>query len=460
MQSTALSLAYSGYEKYKGVVYVMLMDKKTDWYKEYRCYIDKLPEMLEEWQVNNKPWLDVYITNNTFKSFKGRENNLFSYNSFVVDVDCHDETISITNNYTIMHNLARVLNEELTERIPIASIMHYTGRGLHLWWSFEQVSSELCFPYRITLARLIEEVKYVISKHDEFSCVKVDGTSLKETGYYRLFDTYNPKAAKKSLSVIQNEHIYKLQDLIDAVNQAPKIVYTYSNTGSKEKHVLTWDKFSIQNRRRMQLIESLVVDRNAPSGSETRNNYLYVYYSCARGIYGIEMAQKKAKQLNTMFKEPIKKLDYIFKHIDGRYEEGNPYYFKNTTLIALFNMTYAEQEKYDFWPAKEKDYRNKTRNAERKTKREFRDERIITLYLEGMTQEEVAEDVGCCRDTVRRLLKEKGINRKQANIRRVQVLKAEGKKQIEVAELLEIPYRTVQRYWNELLENGEVKESL
>jgi len=452
-RTEALQLAYSGYGEYKGVIYFATKDKKEIFVELTGCYIDKVEENLG-FLLSKRCKCDLYITNNAFKNLKGRKDNLFSYNSIVIDIDCHSAEVSPSQAYTITHSFAMALCKDLGE-CPMMNLIHYTGRGLQLWWCFEQVSNKLRFPYRITLIKFIERLKNFLEKHPEYSDLEVDPTSKKETGYFRAFDTYNTSAGKESLVVVQNPTPYKLQNLIDAV----KDVRTEYISDGEEAHKNTtekpsWTKFSIQNRKRMLLIESLIKDRAAPKGKESRNNFIYVYYNCSKGIYSTEMAQQKAKRLNEMFKEPLPSLDYIFKEIDTLYNKSNPYRFKNSTLIEWFDITPEEQDKYNFKPAKLHSggfkglIQNRSRDEESKARRKFKEDRIISLYSSGLTQAEVAEESGYSISTVKRLLKKKNISRKEERIRMIQCLKEDGYMQVKVAEILEISVRTVKTYWN------------
>lgn len=91
---------------------------------------------------------------------------------------------------------------------------------------------------------------------------------------------------------------------------------------------------------------------------------------------------------------------------------------------------------------------NRTRDELRKQAREEREIRVITLYNSGLTQEQVAKEIGCSVSTVIEILKRNNINRKTEHIRQIQIMKAEKFKQKEVAEILGISIATVKRYWN------------
>lgn len=465
MTSEALKLSYSDTDTYRGIVYVMTLDKKTNKTKEYACWADELESKLIQWGVYKMSSLHIYISKNEFMTFKGRKDNLFSLHNMVMDIDYKDPAAT-TFKYTVMHSLSLTIIREFKERnMPLPNLIHFTGNGIQLGWSFEQASSKLLWPYKIMLCNYATILKDIIVKevenYPELSHVKVDDVANNNViGYRRLFNTYNPEAEKMGSVVIQRSERYQIQELLDAVKQEgklkfPKELKVTNNKSHKTStvHVSEWNSFYIQNRKRMVLIENLIVDRNAPEGAETRNNYLFIYYVAVRGIYNQEMTQHKAKQLNNKFKKSLKSLDYIFREIDKRYEENEMYWFTNQFIITWFNMTETEQERYNFKPSMLGDFAKyiKEREEERKQKRaekEKRDTNIISLYLSGSTQKEIAKELGCHENTVRNVLNRNKINRKDETIKQIQLLKAEGMTQAKVAESLDLCLRTVKSYWN------------
>lgn len=464
MGSEALELSYADNDEYRGIVYVMTLNKETNSTREYCCWADELESKLKKWGVYKMPSLHIYISKNEFKTFKGRKDNLLSLHNMVIDID-YKGPAATTFKYTVMHSLSLTITKELGKRnLPLPNIIHFTGNGLQLGWAFDQTSTKLIWPYKIMLCNYATALKDIIVKevanYPELSHVKVDDVANNNVvGYRRLFNTYNPEAEKMGSVVIQKSERYDIQELLNAVKQEGRLEFPKElkviNSSQKTStvHVSQWNSFYLQNRKRMVLIESLIVDRNAPAGAETRNNYLFIYYVAVRGIYAQEMAQRKAWNLNSMFKEPLKSLGYIFKEIDKRYAEDKMYWFTNLFIITWFEMTEAEQERYNFRPSMIGDFKKyiKEQEEERKLKREQkqnRDTSIISLYLSGSTQKAIAKEIGCCEKTVRNVLDRNNIDRKGEMIKQIQLLKAEGITQVKVAEILGVCLRTVKNYWN------------
>lgn len=463
MREEALSLAYSVNTKYRGIVYVATMDdsdKSNKQFKEYSCYIDEIPELLDRLNINvlstNKFKIHYYITNNTFKTFKGRVDNLFSYNNYVIDIDCHNKNLSTTYKYTLLHNFVSVLKDELKEKFPLWNITHYTGQGLQLWWCFEQVSSKLAWPYRITQERLVTEISNIIKSHSEFNELNVDPGTMKENGYFRIPDTYNSHAEKETLAIIENNKRYQLQELIDASNANLEIPVYHNNT-----KMTNWDFMLIQNKKRMTIFEQILNDRYNENGklnlsvntSYGDGYFLLLYYNCAKCVYSLDLARKKTEKLNELIKSSKEDLKNIFNFIDVSYEKNKILKFKNATIIDFLSMTEHEQKKYEFYAFKGKwDWTlckpNRSRDELRKQKRLEKETRIITLYTSGLTQEQVAIETGYCKKTVNNILKKHNINRKEERIRQIQLLKSENVKQKDVAVILDISVRTVKSYWN------------
>jgi DNA-binding CsgD family transcriptional regulator len=343
-------------------------------------------------------------------------------------------------------------------KVPIWNITHYTGRGVQLWWCFEQVASALRGPYRHTQQGIGEKIDAVLKSHKEFSQLSIDPTTYKETGYFRMFETYNSHAEAYTEVEIEHEKRYKLQDLIDALQG--DLVIPHSK---KQSDVKSWTFMSVMNARRMKLIEDVLKDRTdinsgkkfqySENFSNQMNWGLLIYYNCARYSLSQEKSKSKTEKLIKYFDcVEDEELDAIYKFVDGFYDSKKILKFRNETIIQYLDLDEDEQNKYDFhaftgeWDwAKCKP--NRTRDEQRKQRKEEKYARICSLYALGYTQAQVAAEMGCNINTVNSILKKCGINRKTERILLISQLKAEHLRQKEVAEQLNISVRTVQRYW-------------
>jgi len=461
-----LSITHKGSEDYSGVVYVATLNDNTSVFKSYSCYIDELPRLLDEIHVDDisdkKYKINFYITHNTFKTFKDgvTNENLFSFNNIVVDVDCHQDMDDFYRDF-MLHTLVEALKKSLSLKFPEWTFVNYTGRGIQIWWSFEQVSYKLSWLYEATYEKLITLIDQVIKDMRDsdgkllFEEVQIDPSTKKTNGFFRLPETYNPRADKMCKTEFGCKVPYKLQNLVDALDDC--LDY---DLGSQSTHTKKWDFMLVCNKKRIQLLEHVVSDRLKRSKTLSLNinsSYgdgyiLFMYYNFSRYIYSVDNAREKTTKLNSILKVPDKTLDNIYKDVDKYYNKNKPLKFRNSTIIKFLDLTLEEQDKYDFHAISKWDWSlcvpNKTRDARRKKARQEKEVRVITLYNSGLTQAEVAKEVGLCENTVRAYLQKHHINRKQENIRQIQLLKSEHFKQKEVAEALNIGVRTVKRYWN------------
>lgn len=468
MRETTLELAYGGDKGYRSVVYVGRKNDKLEEMKNYSCYIDSIPELLDRLQVNvlstNEVELHFYITKNSFKTFRdGRiKENFFAYKNIVIDIDFHSKQYSTTYKYTELHNLAGVLEKHFKELdLPMWNITHYTGNGIQLWWCLEQASYKMEWMYDLVQRRFTEEIEKVLGSSERFKEIEVDPCSKSKVGYMRLFNTYNPHAETETRAFIESSTRYELTDLHKAVTAGYEFKKV-SKPGRQSSEGTAWDFMMIQDKRRIFLIEKYMKDRTAEGKTiEIKENRsldlnfgLLIYYNAARYVYSKEEAVSKTESLNNKYIHlEQERLRNLFSYVDGEYKAGTGLKFTNRTVISCLGLTKDEEDKYNFHAfTGEWDWQkckpHKTRDELRKQAREEKELRVITLYNSGLTQEQVAKEIGCTSKTVRSILSKYKINRKTEHIRQIRLLKAEKYKQKEVAETLGIGIATVKRYWN------------
>lgn len=446
----ALNLAYDKDTQYRGYVHI-LIKRTSDDVSNLFIEIDNVERFISNLCIKNSS--DYYITANTTVYSKRQTEDLFSLNNIVIDIDCHSSFLTNKAIEITLKNFISTLKHEFKDKIPEWNIAHFTGRGLQLWWCFEQVSKSLCFLYKNVRDRIIEEINSCISKNTEFEILTLDRSASKNlVGCYRLFESVNTKVDKQTVVVIENERKYKLQELVDSVTQN----LTISNSKDLEKATNTERKtiantFAKQNWRRIELLENLISDRDSPEGEELRDLFIFIYYNCCKGIYSKELSKAKTKQLNKKFKVPLydSELKYIFEYVDRKIFLK----FKNATIIEFLDITDEEQERYNFKAIKSKfDWslciQNKTRDFERYEAKEKRNLLILSLNKTGYTQREIADEVGVSVMTVNRFLQSVTLTKSQKTQKEVQKLKRKGLTQSEVAEKLDICIRTVKTYWN------------
>lgn len=440
----ALSVAYEKQNLYLGNVHVGIRNrdgKITDLYTN----INSISELVDSLNIHTDT--DYYITANTTTSITRQKKDLFSLNNIVLDIDCHSSAVTRQQLDNAIDNLLSLAKSDLN--IPLWNLSHKTGRGVQLWWCMEQVSKSLSFLYQATQGRFLEEFKNLLNKYQELNILEIDTAASKNViGYFRLFNTYNTKAEASTVVTIEKSKKYTLQELFDSVKQNLEIKKNKSNSNSNLNY--NANSFIKQNRKRVELIENLIDNRNAKTGLELRNMNLFVYYNCCKGLYSSELAKAKTKQLNRKFKEPLESLDYIFKYVDIR----GYLKFKNSTIIEYLNISEFEQEKYNFKAINSSwDWslcvQNKARDEERRQRNEELELLIVSLYKSGLTQEQVSIEAKCSISKVKNTMKQIPLTKGQETYKKIQRLKRKGLTQKEVSERLSLSLITIKRNWIE-----------
>lgn len=280
------------------------------------------------------------------------------------------------------------------------------------------------------------------SPFNDLDLLSVDtGASKKVVGYFRLFDTYNTEAKCNTHTEIEYNQKYTLQYLIDNTIQIDEM---YEEEETKKIYKVNHSNKRLQNMclQRIKLIQNLIDHRNAPIKAETRDLYIFIYYNCCIPLYGQEKAKIECEKLNKQFKEPLKSLNYIFKYVDGN--KAGVLKFKNKTIIEWLNITEKEQDIFNFGINAKERAKINTRK-----KRKQRNQKILKLFKQNRTLEEIAKIVRCCVATVKKVLNINKNPKLRGKLLKKEILKLKGTmKQREVAKKLNIHISTVKKYWN------------
>ena len=190
-------------EKYKAFVHLAVLNKKKEMVSLGGCFFEDLPKRIEELNVMKSR--DYYITANAFIPFRKRhKDTLVSLHNIVIDLDIHTRMNQHHREELISEMSWRIQRDlfDISEpfNIPKANIIHKTTRGIQLWFSINSTSARLWWLYTNIVRTLVIIFKQFLSEYPELEqAVTIDASSsIKLSGLFRLFDTWNTHTGKKT----------------------------------------------------------------------------------------------------------------------------------------------------------------------------------------------------------------------------------------------------------------------
>lgn len=373
---------------------------------------------------------DYYLTANTTRTGERSSENIFSYNNIVIDIDCHKKDIPHFYLNEVIEEFIYRINRDLydTEIIPTHNILVRTGRGIQLWWSINQIPSELGWLYNKAQKSLIKAIKDLLNEYSELDLLEVDeSSSVKKIGFYRMPSTINSKTKALVESEIMRETRYDINDLISCFQDEEEV------TREKENYVFDRTYKTLHNKR-IEIIRNLAI-KKVEEGiiKGYRNNYLWLYYNACFQAYSEKIADKMLDELNAIFLCPLKasQIRAIKKYIKNK----KGLQMKQSTFFELLG-----EEPF-----------SRTRDMERIEKRKNKIERnkkIVELYRLGKTVKEICEEFKVSKPTVLKILniKELKKDRKEEILK----LKNKGIGIKEIAERFKLSISTIRRIIKEV----------
>jgi len=367
---------------------------------------------------------NYYITHNGFTGKRRLSVRTRQLNSLFFDLDCHEASPSQCEPL-VREILARVNRAVRTATLPMPTMVVDSGRGVHLYYVLDK-----SVPYRFRGAGEVNEPGISFFCHvqeqladvldevlDGLDGVTVDRAVFDHTRVSRIPDTFNAKAGRRARLVGASEAYHSLSDL-DTYKPAalPKRAAGLpKKTSGKPAVILKYDRLMMS---RLNKVAELQAYRQYDCEGN-RELMCFVYYNTAVQIYSQEDAWDRLLAFNALFKKPVPQSELggirssVSQVANVKGEKG--YYVLNaSSLVRLLSLTEKEMLDTQFFASKRMVERME---AKRKTKekRDARNERIVALYKSGtMTQQQVADAVGCTARTVHTVLKEAGMTRANA----------------------------------------------
>lgn len=349
------------------------------------------------------PDCNYYISANTYKTpFSRTHDNLFCFHNIVIDIDIHNnpDEGELIRAERIVSNYLRSIS------FPEPNVIHWTGRGIQLWFTHWRTTPK-CEFLRQKVARflclLIQEQLDINN-----SLAKVDfSSSLNPVGIFRLFNSYNSKVGAISQCDFIHDNQSRLEDLLVILDPLAKDYFTKKKIEKIKKEKQQQDKensnnkkvvniapttvYNNLNKKRMEFITKSIKSENRAIGDEMRNCRLFLYYNAAKQVYGADEAKNKTNEINKLFKEPlsINEINTIIKSVDGY------------NYLTIHNEKFFEIGDFS---SKTWITRQQVRNKNKIAKAE-RNKKIIELYKQGYKQKDIANLLNINRTTIYRILK-------------------------------------------------------
>ena len=338
-------------------------------------------------KINIKTDSDFYITANTLTRKDRKTENLFSLKNIVIDIDCHNSELDDYDRNKLLEDFLFRMKRDL--ELPQFNIIHFTGRGLQLWYCLEEIAGVWSFLYKDTVEKIIDTLETLKEEYTEFEQLNIDGISKNLVGFFRLFKTYNTKTGRRSVVEIQNYEKYDLSELNQSIPRVKKFAQNTSLQANIQNDYIAF------NHKRIDFIKWLIAYRNAPVGAEMRDKLLLLFYNSCIRVMSREMAKAYTLKLNREFKIPLERTENIFTYIDQKGFLN----FKNDTFCIFLELN--ENERHEYMKQKSSNY---TRDKNRRLAKEERNRRILQLKKEGKTKIEIAQILNISRNTVSNFL--------------------------------------------------------
>ena len=380
-------------------------------------------------KINIKTDSDFYITANTLNKKDRKTENLFSLKNIVIDIDCHNSELDDYDRNELLEDFLFRIKRDL--ELPPFNIIHFTGRGLQLWYCLEEIAGVWSFLYKDTVEKIIDVLETLKEEYTEFEQLNIDGISKNLVGFFRLFETYNTKTGRKSVVEIQDYEKYDLSELNQSIPRAKKFAQNIALQANVQCDYIAL------NHKRIDFIKWLIAHRNAPIGSETRDKLLLLFYNACVQVMSREMAKAYTLKLNREFKIPLERTENIFTYIDQKGFLN----FKNETFCMFLELN--ENERHEYMKQKTSNY---TRDKMRRLAKEERNRRILELNKAGKTNLEIAEILNISRTTVSTVIKA-NIKQLTSDEKKAKIIeyREKGLKVDEICKILGISKQT---YYN------------
>ena len=395
--------------------------------------------------INEK---DVYITPNTFdtrKTYKTEKSNVWSLKNLYVDLDVEKH---FKGSKTVSQAYMEVLEMSHNNEIPHPTIITFSGKGLHIYWSIGDYNNKTSFEFWEDVQKgLYEKLKPLGADSsittDSARVLRIPNTiNSKNNKLCEIW--YIDRNKRYSLLEIKNKYLLDVMKVNKPKKKATRKPNKAKINTEDTKHLKEVKSPYTLNKGRCEDIEKLIELRGY--SIENRNITLFILAN-AKVRLGVDQDKlyKYLLEVNNRLIEPLGTKEIfniarkVFNHKNKKeIEKDNT--TRNVCLYpdSVIDSTYPLGYKYS--TARIIEDLDITReemaalsiliNSEEKNARDKERKKQARRGEDGLTKREQ---------------KKKDTNKSIHN------LKNQGLTQVQVAERLALSPRTVQRHWNETL---------
>lgn len=362
-------------------------------------------------QLNSK--LNYYITKNPTRTAKDRKSSqVVSLRNIVIDIDNHTKD---NDQRERARKLLWYIKKDLidTNELKPFSKVVFTGRGVQLWYELEPAPASLEWLYKATAQNIADKINELINEYNDLINYEVDyGSSLSPNGLVRLAGINQNNNEK--VEIDYNGYIYNLNEFQQ----------TFTEIKAKEKerttvpnHDLTFLENNLIKGRlqRLLILQSIRINNNRYIGY--RNIFTFLYLNTLIQDTEPSKALRLLYKFNSRFPSPLneKEIKNMYNHL---IEHGS-YKFNNNTMYGQqwLNISDAEEREITKKITKKRNSSESKKTArkrykkrvqsDKKLEKTLKERKFIELVEEGTkTNKEIAEILSVSTKTVQRWKKE------------------------------------------------------
>lgn len=347
-----------------------------------------------------------YVSRNGFTSRTRASASARQINAFMFDIDVHNESnVSPADLFGKLMTL--VNNNDLAEPTMVVD----TGRGLHVYYVLDNSISTRCANGKANdkLVSWFKDIESRMAITFESHFCDMDGADVDAAVYdlarvARIPGTYNAKARRYARLLKADGPTPSLAELSKAFIDTlfkPKAPRRRRMTNNSTIYIAA----QAQRARKIEMLQAL----RGASCKGTRELMCFLYYNASAQAYDRKLAAQKTIAFNERFDTPLPlaEVRQAIRSVDsveltyGPYRGQRGFYpVSNAKLCNLLNVSADENTVINFAGSTAKTRHRAERKLHTARKREQRNKRIKDLKASGLTNREIARQVGVSLRTV------------------------------------------------------------